>query len=99
MEKLIEILEDIQPDADYESCTTLIDDGILDSFAILSIVSELQDEFDITITPADIIPDNFNSAKALWDMVCRLKCLWQGVFAQAGIYGRKFLLDNHTLTC
>ena len=73
MEKLIEILEDIQPDADYESCTTLIDDGILDSFAILSIVSELQDEFDITITPADIIQDNFNSAKALWDMVCRLK--------------------------
>ena len=73
MEKLIEILEDIQPDADYESCTTLIDDGILDSFAILSIVSELQDEFDITITPADITPDNFNSAKALWDMVCRLK--------------------------
>ena len=73
MEKLIEILEDIQPDADYESCTTLIDDGILDSFAILSIVSELQDEFDITITQADIIPDNFNSAKALWDMVCRLK--------------------------
>ena len=73
MEKLIEILEDIQPDADYESCTTLIDVGILDSFAILSIVSELQDEFDITITPADIIPDNFNSAKALWDMVCRLK--------------------------
>ena len=69
MEKLIEILEDIQPDADYESCTTLIDDGILDSFAILSIVSELN----ITITPADIIPDNFNSAKALWDMVCRLK--------------------------
>ena len=75
MEKLIEILEDIQPDADYENCTTLIDDGILDSFAILSIVSELQDEFDITITPADIIPDNFNSAKALWDMVCRLKRL------------------------
>ena len=44
-----------------------------DSFAILSIVSELQDTYDITITPADIIPENFNSAKALWDMVCRLK--------------------------
>ena len=46
MDKLIEILEEIQPDADYETCETLIDDGILDSFAILSIVSELQDEFD-----------------------------------------------------
>ena len=51
MDKLIEILEEIQPDADYETCETLIDDGILDSFAILSIVSELQDEFDITIMP------------------------------------------------
>ena len=52
MDKLLEILEDIQPDADYENCETLIDDGILDSFAILSIVSELQDEFEITITPS-----------------------------------------------
>ena len=49
MEKLIEILEDIQPDADYETCTTLIDDGILDSFAILSIVGELEDEFDVSM--------------------------------------------------
>ncbi len=73
MEKLIEILEDIQPDADYENCTTLIDDGILESFAILSIVGELEDEFDISITPAEIIPENFNSAKALWEMVQRLQ--------------------------
>lgn len=73
MEKLLEILEDIQPDADYETCETLIDDGILDSFAILSIVSELQDEFEITITPAEIIPENFNSAKALWAMIERLQ--------------------------
>ena len=50
MEELIELLEEIQPDADFENCDTLIDDGILDSFAILSIVSELQDTYDITIT-------------------------------------------------
>ena len=73
MEKLIEILEDIQPDADYENCTTLIDDGILESFAILSIVGELEDEFDISITPAEIIPENFNSAAALWAMVQSLQ--------------------------
>lgn len=73
MEKLIEILEDIQPDADYENCTTLIDNGILESFAILSIVGELEDEFDISITPAEIIPENFNSAAALWAMVQRLQ--------------------------
>ncbi|MCI6304324.1 acyl carrier protein [Blautia wexlerae] len=73
MDKLIEILEDIQPGVDFRNCDTLIEDGLLDSFAILSIVSELQDEFGISITPAEIIPENFNSAKALWDMVCRLK--------------------------
>ena len=45
----------------------------MDSFAILSIVSEIQDEFDVTITPAEIIPENFNSAGALWSMIERLK--------------------------
>lgn len=73
MEELLEILEDIQPDGDYDTCTTLIDDGILDSFAILSIVGELEDAFDIKITPAEIIPENFNSAQSLWAMVQKLQ--------------------------
>ena len=73
MEELLEILEDIKPDADYDTCTTLIDDGILDSFAILSIVGELEDAFDIKITPAEIIPENFNSAQSLWAMVQKLQ--------------------------
>ena len=41
--------------------------------AILSIVGELEDEFDVSVTPADIIPENFNSAQALWAMVQRLQ--------------------------
>ncbi|HAV27270.1 MAG TPA: acyl carrier protein [Lachnospiraceae bacterium] len=73
MEELISILEEIQPDADYETCETLIDDNILDSFAILSIISELEEEYDIRITPAEIIPANFNSAKAIYAMVKRLQ--------------------------
>ena len=47
MDEVIQILEEIQPDPDYETCDTLIDDGFLDSFAILSIISELEDAFDI----------------------------------------------------
>ena len=73
MDKLIEILEEIQPDVDYRECTTLIDDGLLDSFAILSIVGEIEDEFGVSVTPAEIIPENFNSAEALWAMVQRLQ--------------------------
>ena len=73
MEQLIEILEEIAPDVDYNECATLIDDGLLGSFAILSIVGELEDAFDISVTPAEIIPENFNSAEALWAMVQRLQ--------------------------
>ena len=73
MEKLIEILEEIQPDADYENCTTLIDDEILSSMDVISIVAELEDEYDIRILPVEIVPANFNSAEAIWKMVQRLQ--------------------------
>ncbi len=73
MDELLELLEDIKPTVDFRTCTGLIDDGYLDSFDILSIVSELNDAFGIEISPVDISPENFNSAQALWDMVERLK--------------------------
>ena len=73
MDELLELLEDIKPTVDFGTCTGLIDDGYLDSFDILSIVSELNDAFGIEISPVDIIPENFNSAQALWNMVERLK--------------------------
>ena len=72
MDELLELLEDIKPTVDFRTCTGLIDDGYLDSFDILSIVSELNDAFGIEISPVDIT-ENFNSAQALWNMVERLK--------------------------
>lgn len=72
MDELIKILEDIKPTVDFLACTDLIDGGYLDSFDILSIVSECNDAFGIEISPVDIVPDNFNSAAALWSMVQRL---------------------------
>lgn len=73
MEELIAILEEIHPDADYENCTTLIDDEILSSFDVISIVGELEDTYNIRILPAEVIPANFNSAKAIYAMVERLR--------------------------
>ena len=73
MEKLIEILEDIQPDVDYENCEDLIDGHHLDSLSIISLVAEIEDEFDITIPTVDIVPANFNSAKAMYAMIQRLQ--------------------------
>ena len=54
MDELLEILEDIKPSIDFKTCTGLIDEGYLDSFDILSIVSELNDAFEIEISPVDI---------------------------------------------
>ncbi|MBQ3408699.1 MAG: acyl carrier protein [Clostridia bacterium] len=73
MEKLIEILEEIESGVDYENCTTLVDDNYLDSLAIISLVAEIEEEFDVQIPTVEIIPSNFNSAKALWELIERLK--------------------------
>ena len=72
LDQIIEILEDINPDNDYRSETSLIDDGLLDSFDIVSLVGELNDTFDINITVVDLVPENFNSAEAMAALVDRL---------------------------
>ena len=73
MEALYEILEDIQPDVDFATTEQLIDNHILSSLSILSLIAELGDEFDITIPAVEIVPANFNSAKAMWEMIQRLQ--------------------------
>lgn len=72
MNELIEILENLHPEVDFETCTTLIDDKIFDSFDIISVISEINEEFDVVIPAEEIIPENFNSAQALFDLVTRL---------------------------
>ena len=72
MDKLIDILKELHPDVDFESCETLIDDKILDSFDIVSVISEISEEFDVVIPAEEIIPDNFNSAKALYALIEKL---------------------------
>ena len=73
MERLYEILEDIKPGVNYKECETLIDGHFLDSLSIIALVAELEDEYDITIPAVEIIPANFNSAKAMWKMIQRLE--------------------------
>ncbi len=73
MDKLLEILNDVRPDVDFKNETKLIDNGILDSLNIMEIIAEISDEFDIELSPADIVPANFNSAESLWAMIQRLQ--------------------------
>ena len=73
MEKILEILKSVRSDVDFENEKSLIDDGILDSFDVVSVVGELCDEFDITITAEDLEPENFNSARALFALIERIE--------------------------
>ncbi len=72
MEALLNILSELHPDVDFEVCTTLIDDKILDSFDIVTIVAEIDAEFDVAIPAEELVPENFNSAQALYALVEKL---------------------------
>ncbi len=71
-ELILKILNDINPDVDYETETALVDDEVLDSFELVSLVSELNGEFGINITVIDFVPENFNSLAAITALVERL---------------------------
>lgn len=72
MKKLLEILRELHDDVDFESADSLVDDGIIDSLDIVTLVTEINDSFGVSVPPEEIIPDNFNSANALWELICRL---------------------------
>ena len=72
MEKVIEILSELHPDVDFAVADGLIDDGVLDSLDIVSLVAEIDTEFGVTVPAEEIIPENFNSAEAIFAMITRL---------------------------
>ena len=72
-ERLFEILEDLRPDVDFHAEQKLIDDEILDSFDIVTLVGELNDAFDVEINVDDLVPDNFNTPQAMLQLIADLK--------------------------
>lgn len=73
MEELLKIMSAVRPDIDFENEKKLIDDELLDSFDIISIVSDVNDEFDVDINVDDLLPENFNSAEALFELITTLQ--------------------------
>ena len=70
-ERVMNILQGIRGDVDFENENRLIDDNILASLDIVAIVGEFNDEFDIEISVEDLIPDNFNSVDAMIDLILK----------------------------
>lgn len=71
-QRIVDILKQLHPQTDVAVCERLVDDGVLDSMDIVTLVSELNAAFDVRIPAAEILPDNFNSVRALADMIRRI---------------------------
>lgn len=73
MEELLKLLKGVRPDVDFVNETALIDDGYLDSFDVVSIISEIDDQFGVQIRINELDPENFNSAESIWNLIQALK--------------------------
>ena len=65
MDGLLKILQDMHPDVDFMTHTTLIDDKVIDSFDVITLVAEINDKLDIAIPAEELVPENFNSYQSL----------------------------------
>ena len=73
MNELIEALKRVNPKIDYEHETGLVSNKIIDSIDMTSILAELEETFDIEIDMEYIVPENFDSVQAMWDMIQELR--------------------------
>ena len=73
METLMEILEHVNEGIDWAHETKLIDDRIIDSLTVISMIADLEEAFQIVIRAEEITRDNFNSVESIWNMICRLR--------------------------
>ena len=72
MEELLEILNDLFPDVDFETEDRLVEDKILDSYDLDSIVTEIEDQLGVSIPSDCVNADNFNSAESIYDLIQKL---------------------------
>lgn len=73
MEDLLKILEEVKPGVDFTTEDNLIESGILDSLSIITLVAKISDEFDVEITPIDLVPENFKSAETIYALIQKLE--------------------------
>ena len=72
MEELMRILKKIHPEVDFDTADDLIGDGVLDSLDIVTLITEINSAYDVNIPAEEILPENFSSAKAIYDLITRL---------------------------
>ena len=73
MEELMELLQALKPEFDFETVIVLIDDGLLESFDVITLIAEIEDQFGVEIPAEEIVPENLNSAEGIWNLIRRIR--------------------------
>ena len=73
MEELMELLQALKPEIDFEAEKELIDDGLLESFDVITLIAEIEDQFGVEIPAEEIVPENLNSAEGIWKLIRRIR--------------------------
>ena len=73
MEELMELLQALKPEIDFETEKELIDDGLLESFDVITLIAEIEDQFGVEIRAEEIVPENLNSAEGIWNLIRRIR--------------------------
>ena len=73
MEELMELLQALKPEIDFETEKELIDDGLLESFDVITLIAEIEDQFGVEIPSEEIVPENLNSAEGIWNLIQRIR--------------------------
>jgi len=73
MEELLELLSELKPEIDFKTEKSLIDDGLLESFDMITLIAEMEDRFEIEVPAEEIIPENFNTAEGIWMLLERIR--------------------------
>lgn len=69
MQELMELLSALKPEIDFETEKELIDEGLLESFDVITLIAEIEERFGVEIPAEEIVPENFNSAEGMWKLI------------------------------
>ena len=69
--KILKFLTEIRPEFDFAESSNFIEEGMLDSFDIVSLVASLDEEFGISIDGTEILPENFSNVDSIYQLLIK----------------------------
>ena len=77
MNEILEILQEVRPEQEFENSINFLVDGLLESMDIIELVSKLEEKYKIEFDVMDLVPENFENIEAIQSLVRRYCWVWK----------------------